>query len=445
MSVVRPACALGKYCPQGSSVENPCAAGSFCTTAASQTICNAGTYCPAGSTAGINCPAGRYCPQGASGTTACTLGQYCGTTGLSAPPPCAAGSYCPNVTSQITCPKGTYCLASSTNATLCPSGTYCVSAGIPRVRLAPTVRTQPARSPAPPGTPAPLAPPPPFRVPEASSARPMCLHRCPVMGGAPWIKRLDGLRHRLLLPTQCKLPDSVCTWHVLPECTTVLLLPLCWGQLLPQCHQQNHMPGWDVLPCWVHQLHHVHLGVHLPKQLLCSSPLRSGQLLFHSFFTADDMPRRDVLPRGLHRGHFLCKGLLLSQRHSSPSPLRSRQLLYHVRHANHLHDRSILPSKQHSTHTVPERELLCYNRTVSSPALRDWQLLPKRYHAIRVSAYNLLSCRDSLTVLMSSWVLLSHSLPEDSLPRGGPTGGNQTTTRTLGRGEGQPRPGPTNN
>ena len=148
---VCPACAQTKYCPAGSTAQNPCAAGSVCTTPNTQVACLAGYYCPAGSTVMTPCPAGRYCPASAAAATVCTAGSYC-PQGSAAGTPCPAGSYCPaGSTAGTPCPAGTYssavsatascptactgsyyCPAGSTAQAVCPGGLFC-AAGIGKV------------------------------------------------------------------------------------------------------------------------------------------------------------------------------------------------------------------------------------------------------------------------------------------------------------------------
>ena len=96
---------------QASNVQNcpPCSAGNFCPNTTTQTLCSVGYYCSSGSTAQTLCT---------------TTGSYC-PANSGAQTLCAAGFYCPNTTVQIPCLSGQYCPAASTTNAQCLAGYYC--------------------------------------------------------------------------------------------------------------------------------------------------------------------------------------------------------------------------------------------------------------------------------------------------------------------------------
>ena len=78
---------IAKYCPAGSTSEQPCTAGSYCSD--SSTI--------------QQCPAGSYCPSGSTAATACTSGSYCAAGSSSQGSLCLAGYYCSTAATQVAC------------------------------------------------------------------------------------------------------------------------------------------------------------------------------------------------------------------------------------------------------------------------------------------------------------------------------------------------------
>jgi hypothetical protein len=156
-------CRAGHYCPNGTTAELVCAAGTFNPNMGASAClnCTAGSYCPnTNLTAPILCPTGRYCPAGsaqplpclagtfsnvtgisaASDCALCSTGSYCNVTGLSAPTGlCAAGYYCAlgSVTptplgvypANSPCPAGSYCPAGALAPSWCDPGSYTSQTG----------------------------------------------------------------------------------------------------------------------------------------------------------------------------------------------------------------------------------------------------------------------------------------------------------------------------
>lgn len=163
-------CAVGTFCPAGSTNSTPCTAGSYCpSTGASAPAgpCQSGYFCLQGSTSsapvssaeGGKCPAGHYCPAGASVPSACNVGTFASTIGnqnATACLPCLAGFYCNTsglamVTSMCTatyycptgttvptllCPTGNTCPQGSVQPLPCSPGTFQVIERVPSVQLA---------------------------------------------------------------------------------------------------------------------------------------------------------------------------------------------------------------------------------------------------------------------------------------------------------------------
>lgn len=185
LSAVGPAtkvkCQAGTYCPEGSSAEIPCPAGTFnnlvgrfdltdcyacppghfCTegsTAGIQknvsnvvtNLCKAGYYCrgsaatedPTDGSTGDICPKGFYCAAGASTPMKCIPGHYCAGTGnvgtWDTTNECNAGYYCVEESSTATptdgtsgsfCTRGHYCEQGTAHPVPCPRGTYRSSSG----------------------------------------------------------------------------------------------------------------------------------------------------------------------------------------------------------------------------------------------------------------------------------------------------------------------------
>jgi hypothetical protein len=154
------ACAVGRYCPAGSSSSlgaGACSAGYYCpvgSSIATQEDAGAGKYTTAGATARLDCAAGRYCSGlnnvNDQGDGPCQAGYYCpaGSTTATANPSgpgfytaagastataCGVGNYCPNASNTpgdvTSCDVGRYC-STTTNATglgdgACSAGYYC--------------------------------------------------------------------------------------------------------------------------------------------------------------------------------------------------------------------------------------------------------------------------------------------------------------------------------
>jgi len=116
-------CVSPNYCAAGSTAQNLCPVGSFCTNTSTKTTCSSGNYCPAGSTAPTLCPVGSFCTNTSTKTT-CTSGNYC-PAGVTVQTICALGSYCTNTSTQQACVSTNYCAAGSISQTPCPAGFYC--------------------------------------------------------------------------------------------------------------------------------------------------------------------------------------------------------------------------------------------------------------------------------------------------------------------------------
>lgn len=153
-------CAVGEYCPSGSSMATKCPAGSYQPTAVMGVCiaCTAGKYCPLGTSIPIDCPAGYYCLENtkrsnqypcekgkfntALGATVetqcltCTAGNVCEFEGTAdeTVTTCTAGYFClegstfsipESSTFGRMCASGEFCPAASTTATACTGGSYC--------------------------------------------------------------------------------------------------------------------------------------------------------------------------------------------------------------------------------------------------------------------------------------------------------------------------------
>ena len=124
-----------------------CAAGYFCSSTGTATLCPPGFFCPSGSSAPTPCALGTYSPStGASApcTLVCPVGAWCpGGTGM--PLYCAPGTYSdsPGQTDPIVCTPctaapGWHCPLGSSDpgGVLCPIGSYCVGGTSPAVQCA---------------------------------------------------------------------------------------------------------------------------------------------------------------------------------------------------------------------------------------------------------------------------------------------------------------------
>lgn len=81
------------YCPEGTSMQQPCRAGQFCPMPNITVNCSSHRYCPAGSFKADACPAGYYCTN-PSVSEICPSGYVC-TVGSLFPRPCRFLSFCP--------------------------------------------------------------------------------------------------------------------------------------------------------------------------------------------------------------------------------------------------------------------------------------------------------------------------------------------------------------
>jgi len=122
-------CAVGYYCPEGSTVSNPDA-----------TPCPAGKYCPAGASTPTPCPDAEYQPSQKQGSCiTCPAGHWCyAAEGASSFTECAPGRYCAASTGSSEgeyCPIGTHSELSARtrekDCLPCPPGFYCDAAGLP--------------------------------------------------------------------------------------------------------------------------------------------------------------------------------------------------------------------------------------------------------------------------------------------------------------------------
>ena len=182
-------CPEGNFCPIGSSLPQPCPAGTYQNQLMQSEckLCPAGYFCSNSSGPVINyvmfeCPVGHYCPYGTRyafeypcpiGTfsnltglqlaiecTPCTAGSVCDKFGLAEPSKlCGAGFFCVSGANQSApfntqtsgiCPKGHYCppgtvlplpclpgtfsdvagLATAEECTPCTNGMFCVDFGL---------------------------------------------------------------------------------------------------------------------------------------------------------------------------------------------------------------------------------------------------------------------------------------------------------------------------
>lgn len=141
------ACPVGYYCPDGSYIATECPAGTFRNDLYGKDVqdcglCPAGTYCPSiGMSTPTVCGYGKFCPEGSIVEQNCPLGTYNDEQGLydsRGCKECTAGSYCPflgqtSVSSEHECDAGFLCLGGAsrpeptdeTTGQLCPLGGYC--------------------------------------------------------------------------------------------------------------------------------------------------------------------------------------------------------------------------------------------------------------------------------------------------------------------------------
>ncbi len=107
------ACAMGEFCPAGSSVASPCTAGSYCNSTDLSAVsgpCLAGYWCAGGSSSSMQngCAAGSYCPAGSSSPLLCPIGAYCATALRGDVHWCPSGTYCRSA--GLTAPVNLTCL-----------------------------------------------------------------------------------------------------------------------------------------------------------------------------------------------------------------------------------------------------------------------------------------------------------------------------------------------
>ena len=98
-------CDAGYFCPDPAT-RTACPAGTY-SAATGQTVPGACTTCPAGTTCPYSGP-GTLFPRPNTVPITCALGYYC-PAGTSTFDPCPLGSYCPTSAQAITCPAGYGC------------------------------------------------------------------------------------------------------------------------------------------------------------------------------------------------------------------------------------------------------------------------------------------------------------------------------------------------
>lgn len=139
-------CEAGYYCEEGSKAQTECDAGYYCNQQALGAVsgmCSAGYYCtkkatkpnPTDGTTGDICEKGKYCPEGSSLQELCPSGTYGSSKGYSSKDdclPCNYGHYCSSA--GLTAPSGLcndgyYCEPGKDSPTptdgLCPKGYFC--------------------------------------------------------------------------------------------------------------------------------------------------------------------------------------------------------------------------------------------------------------------------------------------------------------------------------
>ena len=120
-SVVTANCMPGFWCAAGSTVQTPCAAGTY------QPYANQASV-----GACLTCPAGSYCLLNSATPTPCAAGSFLGTSGgisQASCVACSAGNYClEGASSQTPCAVGSYAASeggkSQANCSVCSAGTY---------------------------------------------------------------------------------------------------------------------------------------------------------------------------------------------------------------------------------------------------------------------------------------------------------------------------------
>ena len=137
-------CPIGTYSyPHAQITCSNCTAGFYCGIAGSDTPtaqpCSTGHYCPEGTTIERPCPAGTY--SDVVPTTigllsddqcfVCPVGKFCDGTSPSSPVDCPGGKFCDigSTNSSTICPLRYYCETGQDKA-LCPSGTYAENDGL---------------------------------------------------------------------------------------------------------------------------------------------------------------------------------------------------------------------------------------------------------------------------------------------------------------------------
>ncbi|XP_063291751.1 zonadhesin-like [Pelobates fuscus] len=117
-------CSSGYVCKEGSSVPCP-------TDEVHGYQCPIGFYCPSGTTIELPCAPGTFSPMPGSGTCLpCPAGSSCMQSSTAEPVSCPRGNYCPAMTAApIPCPEGTFNplqgALSSASCKKCPAGRYC--------------------------------------------------------------------------------------------------------------------------------------------------------------------------------------------------------------------------------------------------------------------------------------------------------------------------------
>lgn len=118
-------CPLGSFCPSGSSAPTPCGMGTYSPVVGASAPCT------------LECPSGAWCPAGTGMPIFCPPGSYSDTTGQTeevACTPCTAapGWHCPAGSSTpggVLCPAGSFCTGGAAPAMLCSCPGLCSTPG----------------------------------------------------------------------------------------------------------------------------------------------------------------------------------------------------------------------------------------------------------------------------------------------------------------------------
>ena len=120
------ACTAGRYSPDGQSVCEDCAAGTYTSLAGSPRCfqCPAGFSCTDRAVEPVACAAGTSSAVGEDGCTACVAGTYADTTAAPACQQCPAGFSCSAATTPAPCATGEVSPAGVMACQACPGTTY---------------------------------------------------------------------------------------------------------------------------------------------------------------------------------------------------------------------------------------------------------------------------------------------------------------------------------